>query len=98
MRCCSRSPTTCRPDSGAARSSPDSRCCPGWPRSALARTGTAADRDPTTAVHAFAVTTAALAGIGVLAILAGHQATQSPAAPATQEQPLDLAETELTAP
>jgi hypothetical protein len=64
----------------------------------LARTGTAADRDPAAAVHAFAVTSATLAGIGVLAILAARQATQPAATSATQDQALDLAETELTAP
>ena len=65
---------------------------------ALSHTGTAAGRDPATAVHAFAVTTAALAGIGVLAILAAHRATLPRTAPATPEQALDLAETELAAP
>jgi MFS family permease len=64
----------------------------------LARTGTAAGRDPAAAAHAFAVVAAALVGIGVLASLAARQATLPRAAPATHEQAPDLAETELTAP
>lgn len=44
----------------------------------LARTGTPAGSGAASAAHAFAVTTAALAGLGVLAALAAYRATRPP--------------------
>jgi len=64
---------------------------------ALARTGTPTAHGAPTATHAFAVTTATLAGLGLLAALAARRATRPAAALAAQAHAPGEAEREMAA-
>ncbi len=64
---------------------------------ALARTGTPAAHGAAIAAHAFAVTTVALAALGVLATLAAHRATRPGTATATRAQAPGETEAEMAA-